>query len=291
MKNYLKFWGTRGSCSVSGPQYVKYGGNTCCLEIRYDDAHLIIDAGTGIRPLGNSYPANEIRKIDLFLGHTHWDHLIGFPFFEPLYQAGAHIIVHSPSGAGRTCRELFSDLLSSDFFPVRLDQVQANIDYRTTHQKTPVQIGKISIDFHTTQHPGITFCFKITTPHQIIGYVTDNEALQGFHGYFSEVTDAILEPHLSLIDFLKDCDFLIHEGQYTPDEYLHKVGWGHSSVRNVAYLFKQTKISHWLVTHHDPRHSDKDIDELADKTKQILTEEKIPCRVEWIPDLHQIELK
>lgn len=291
MKNYMKFWGTRGSCSVSGPMYAKYGGNTCCLEVRYGDAHIIMDAGTGIRPLGDVFLNHGIRKVDLFLSHTHWDHLIGFPFFEPLYETGVQITVHSPAGAGRSCRELFSDLLATEFFPVRLDQVQAHIDFRTTHQKTPVQIGDLVIDFHTTHHPGLTFCFKIKTPYQTIGYVTDNEMLQGFHGSLEELPPEISEPHLSLIEFLKDCDLLIHEAQYAPEEYLHKVGWGHSSVRNVAYIFQQTKIPHWMVTHHDPKHSDKEIDELAQKTHLILKEEKIDCKIEWIPDMHQIALK
>lgn len=289
--NYLKFWGTRGSCSVSGKEYTKYGGNTCCLEIRYENIHLIFDAGTGIRPLSSEFLKNGTRKIELFLGHTHWDHIIGFPFFEPIYKPGVQITVHSPATAGRTCRELFNNLLADEFFPVRLDQIQAHIDFRTTHQKTPVQIGPISIDFHTTAHPGLTYCFKIKTPHQTIGYVTDNEILQGYHGPLSEIPAEVSEPHLDLIEFLKDCEFLIHEAQYSPQEYFEKVGWGHSSVRNAAYIFRETKIPRWLVTHHDPKHSDQELDDLEKLAREILKEEKIDCKVEWLRDMHQIDLK
>ena len=271
--------------------YLKYGGNTCCLEVCYGGARVILDAGTGIRPLGDIFLSQRIRKVDLFLSHTHWDHIIGFPFFEPLYEPGVQIAIHSPAGAGRSCRELFNDLLASEFFPVRLEQVQAQIDFRTTYQKTPVQIGKISIDFHTTHHPGLTFCFKIKTPHQTIGYITDNEMLQGFHGSLSEVPREVAEPYQGLIEFMKDCDILIHEGQYSPEDYLQKVGWGHSSIRNVAYFLQQAKIPRWLVTHHDPKHSDQELEDLAHLAKKILKEEKIDCKVDWIPDMHQFDLK
>ena len=107
----------------------------------------------------------------------------------------------------------------------------------------------------------------------------------------NEIPEDILEPHLSLIDFLKDCNMLIHEGQYTPEEYLQKVGWGHSSIRNVSYLLQQAEVPLWLVTHHDPRHNDQEIDQLAKLAEEILKEEKISCKAEWIPDMYQLDLK
>lgn len=291
MKNYLKFWGTRGSCSVSGPEYQHFGGNTCCLEVRYDDTVILIDAGTGIRPLGTVLVNGSPMKIDLFLGHMHWDHLIGFPFFEPLYRPGTQITIWSPAGAGRSCRELFTQLLATEFFPIRLEQVQAHLDFRTTHAKTPVHIGPLSIDFHITQHPGITHCFKIKTPHQTIGYITDNEMLQGHHGALSEVNETLLEPHQSLIHFMRGCDLLIHEAQYFPDEYLQKAGWGHSSARNSVALIQHTHPGEWLVTHHDPKHTDADIKRLSEFTHQVLHEQKLSIPVKWIADGHMVPLK
>lgn len=291
MKNFLKFWGTRGSCSVSGSEFKHYGGNTCCLEVSYGDTHLIIDAGTGIRPLGETMVHDGSLKIDLFLGHTHWDHIIGFPFFEPIYKPGTQITIWSPAGAGRSCRELFSDLLASEFFPVRLEQVQAHLDFRTTQQKTPIKIDSLTIDFHTTQHPGITHCFKIKTPQQTIGYVTDNEMLQGFHGLLSDVTPALLEPHESLIHFLRECDILIHEAQYFPEEYLLKAGWGHSSARNSLAFIQHTKPTQWYVTHHDPLHTDADLKHLSEFVQATMKENQIHCPVEFIPDGFIIHLK
>lgn len=291
MRNYLKFWGTRGSCSVSGANYKHFGGNTCCLEIKHGDTILILDAGTGIRPLGFTMVDDHPIRIELFLSHMHWDHLIGFPYFEPICRPGTHITIWSPAGAGRSCRELFNQLLATEFFPIRLDQVQAQLDFRTTQQKTPVQIDGITIDFHTTQHPGLTHCFKIKTPHQTIGYITDNEMLFGFHGHLSEIEEKLFEPYESLIHFMKGCDLLVHEAQYTPDEYLHKVGWGHSSARNAVAFIERTRPKEWLVTHHDPQHSDEDLRKLSEYTKKLLQEQKISTPVHWIEDGFTYELR
>ena len=289
MDRYLKFWGTRGSCAVSGPEYLRYGGNTCCLEVSYGDTRLIIDAGTGIRPFGRSLK-NKLQKIDLFIGHTHWDHMIGFPFFDLIYQTGAQITIWSPAGQGRSCRELFANLLSPEFFPVRLDQAQAKLEFRTISEKVPVQIGPLTLDFHTTHHSGLAFSFKIKTPRQTIGYVTDNEMFRGYHGEISGISAEIAEPYQDLIHFYQGMDLFIHEAQYFPDQYVHKVGWGHSSLRNTVALIQRVNPARWCVTHHDPVHTDSDLDRLQALAKDLLKANRISCEVEWLPDGHTISL-
>jgi phosphoribosyl 1,2-cyclic phosphodiesterase len=271
MKNYLKFWGTRGSCAVSGAEYLHFGGNTCCLELRYDDTVVIFDAGSGIRPLGHTL-AHE-KKIDLFLSHLHWDHIVGFPFFEPLYRKGVHITIWTPQGHGRSPSELFDQLLAPEFFPIHLDQMKAHLEFKTIQEKTPVRLGPLTIDFHKTIHPGVTYCFKIKTPHQTIGYVTDNEI--------------DLEKQQSFIAFHKNCDYFIHEAQYSVDEYPEKAGWGHSSITNALELVRQVHPSRWLVTHHDPAHTDENLRALA----KLARTSDLPCPVEWIPDHHMVALK
>jgi phosphoribosyl 1,2-cyclic phosphodiesterase len=270
MKNFLKFWGTRGSCPVSGLQYSHFGGNTCCLEVQYEGTCVIIDGGTGIRPLGLTL--KHQRKIDLFLSHMHWDHLIGLPFFAPLYQKETQITIWAPQGEGRSCRELFGQLLAKEFFPVHLDQIQAQLDFQVIHEKTPIRLGALTLDFHPTIHPGKTLCFKIQTPHQTIGYVTDNE----IH----------LDKQQSFISFFKHCDYFIHEAQYTPGEYSQKTGWGHSSLSSARALIDKIQPAHWLVTHHDPEHTDNTLKEL-----QQLASHQAPCPAEWIPDGHTLALK
>lgn len=288
MKNYLKFWGTRGSCAVSGPEYAHFGGNTISLEVRYDDTLVILDAGTGIRPLGIHLKNENIRKVDLFLSHTHWDHIAGFPFFELLHTPGVQINVWSPQS---NCQELFQNLLAEEFFPVPLHDVNSALTFRTIHPKTPVQVGPLHIDFHLTQHPGLTCCFKIKTPKQTIGYITDNEMFQNYHGEISDIPAPVLEPYQSFIQFFKHADILIHEAQYTPEEYTKKAGWGHSSIKNVIGLIKHVSPEKWYVTHHEPKHSDADLRKLAHFAENQLREDKINCPVEWIPDGYVIDLK
>lgn len=282
--NYLKFWGTRGSCSVSGKEMLKHGGNTCSLEISYQSTRVIIDAGTGIRPLGLELLEKGDRKIHLFIGHSHWDHLIGFPFFAPIFQAGKQIHIWFPEGMPRPGRDLFKELFSIEFFPVHLEQIEAELHFHTSHPKTPINIESLKIDFHQTNHPGTTHCFKIITPKQKIGYVTDNEMLQGYHGPIGEVPDEVFEPHLDLVDFLSDCDIIVHEAQYTAKEYTEKVGWGHSSIPNALTLIQKTRCKHWIVTHHDPTHTDAELKSLLKETEKLIAEHQIPCKVEFAFD-------
>lgn len=283
-RNYLKFWGTRGSCAVSGSAYAEFGGNTCCLEMRYNDLVLIFDAGTGIRPLGEELLRQNVREIHLFLSHSHWDHFIGIPFFHPIYEPGVHITVWAPPNIRRPYRELFSDVLSPEFFPIRLEQVRADLEFKTIQQKTPVILQDLILDFHSTYHPGLTYGFKVKTPHCTFGYITDNEMLQGYHGELKHIPSEIADPHQSLIQFLTGCDFLVHEAQYTPEEYLHKVGWGHSSSQNALYLIEQTKTPRWFVTHHDPSHTDLDLHDMEASIQRQLEGQKISCKATWIGD-------
>lgn len=278
MSKYLKFWGTRGSCPVSGLEYSKFGGNTSCLELCYGDEYLIIDAGTGIRPLGMELLEKK-RPLHLILTHAHWDHVIGFPFFEPLYSPDSEITIWSPSENNKSCRQIFDNLMRAEFFPVQLTELKAKLHFFSIDEKKPIRTGPLIIHFHQTHHPSATYCLKIETPHQTIGYASDNEMFQDYHG---DLMHAPLDA--DLIEFFTGCDLLIHEAQYFPEEYLKKVGWGHSSVSNAIALIQKAKIREWLVIHHDPKHTDEDLDRLAALAQRLLEDHKIPCRSEWIGD-------
>ncbi|MBM3184355.1 MAG: MBL fold metallo-hydrolase, partial [Chlamydiae bacterium] len=167
VKRYLKFWGTRGSCPVSGKEYAKFGGNTVCLELLYDETRLIFDAGTGIRNLGESLQG-EKKTIHLFLSHAHLDHVIGFPFFAPIYDQNTEIYVWSPEENQKTCRELFHDLMNAAFFPIRLEQLQAKMHFEALDEKRTIEIGPLTLSLCKTDHPSLAYAFKIKTPHQTI---------------------------------------------------------------------------------------------------------------------------
>jgi phosphoribosyl 1,2-cyclic phosphodiesterase/ActR/RegA family two-component response regulator len=278
--SYIKFWGTRGSNPVSGPEYVRFGGNTCCLEIRHGHDLVIIDSGTGIRPLGTLISETHPKHVHLILSHTHWDHLAGFPFFAPIYDPDCQIDIWTPIGFEKTTRELFTEMLAYAYFPVRLDDIQANIVFKDIHEGVPFTIGSIEIDSHYSFHPGATLGFKFKINKIKFGYATDNEFLMGYHGNPNAIGKAhpLLIPYQSMIEFFKDCDFLIHEAQYTPIEYQTKVGWGHSSVNNAAVLIKHAEVPEWILTHHDPKHTDSEMLRKFQLQFDVLDDMRMKCR-------------
>lgn len=285
-KNYIKFWGTRGSSSVSGGEYAKYGGMTSCLEVKYGKDKIIIDAGTGIRALGEELLESEESNIHLFISHTHQDHVVGFPFFMPLYNDRTKLNIYSPLGYEKPTKDLFTDMLAYSFFPVRLEQMHAKVQFHDIWDGDSVKIGNIEIQSCYTYHPGATLGFKIITPKQKIAYITDNEFLVGFHGHPNEVDEnhPALENHLNLMKFLSDCDIIIHEAQYFPKEYLKRVGWGHSSMINASVLFKFIKCPIWITTHHDPKHTDSDLNFKAELHRKILKDSDIFVHLRYAYD-------
>jgi CheY-like chemotaxis protein len=289
---FIKFWGTRGSNPVSGHEYMRFGGNTCCLEIRNGPDQVIIDAGTGIRPLGNIPFTSKLKTINLLIGHTHWDHITGFPFFAPIYNPDCHVNVWAPIGFERSAKELFTEMLAYAFFPVRLDDIRARLTFKEIHEGVPFHIGNIEIDTHYAYHPGPTLCFKIQTGGKTFGYATDNEMLMGFLGNPSKIgkDHPLLSSHQRLIKFFKGCDFLIHEAQYFPLEYREKVGWGHSSIPNATILIKYCEIKEWIVTHHDPGHTDDDLHRKVQLHHDIIDDCKLQCRVRMAFDGFTIPL-
>lgn len=261
LSSYLRFWGTRGSIPVSGAEYVRHGGNTSCLEVRHGDDLVIIDAGTGIRELGDLVGTEDKQTVHLFISHTHWDHITGFPFFAPLYKKNCDVVIWAPVGFEKSTKELFTSMLAYAYFPIRLDEMRAKVTFKELRDDRPVSIGSLTIECHFTNHPGPTVGFKIKSPKKTIGYITDNEVLLGYHGHPNAIhfKHPLLEPHIGLIEFLKGCDLIIHEAQYFPEEYYRKTGWGHSSIPNATVFLKYTGCKEWLVTHHDPNHKDHDL--------------------------------
>ncbi len=263
-KSYIKFWGTRGSTSVSGLDYVRYGGETSCVELYHPDAgHIIIDAGTGIRALGEVLEkADHSTPIHLLIGHTHWDHLLGFPFFRPAYCRDATIHIYAPRGFQHDAPTLFSEIFGGDTFPVSLHELPAKLHFHSLDPGQEVVIGPMVVAPHYAMHPGAALWFRIETPAGPIAYVTDNEIFIGYHGKPDLPADhPLLTAYHTLIENLSGCTLLIHEAQYLPEEYLHKVGWGHSCVPNVAMLIKHCRPKLWLATHHDPTHTDAILDQ------------------------------
>lgn len=284
--SYIKFWGTRGSNPVAGPEYIRFGGNTCCLEVRDDKDLVIIDAGTGIRSLGATLPHENLKTYNVLFSHTHWDHLLGFPFFHPIYHEQSEVHLWAPVGFDKTTKELFSEMLAYSYFPVALDDIKSKILFKDIRDSEKLSFGKIKIFTHYSFHPGSSLCFKIHIAGKVIGYVTDNEFLFGYKGSFQKMLKdkELIEPYASFINFFKGCDLMIHEAQYSDEEYVQREGWGHSSLSNAAAFIKLASIKDWVVTHHDPKHTDAELLESAEKLKTILQDMKHPCQVRMAYD-------
>lgn len=284
--SYIKFWGTRGSNPVSGHEYVRFGGNTVCLEVRHGEDMIIIDCGSGIRPLGETLDTKKYKTIHIFLSHTHWDHVTGFPFFDPIYNPESQIVIWSPVGFEKSTRELFTEMLAYAYFPVRLEDIRAKISFNDLRDGHPVSIGDITIDSHYAFHPGATLCFKLHVGGKSIGYATDNEMFMGFHGNPNSIPKdhPLIQSHERTINFFHKCDLLIHEAQYTPLEYQRRVGWGHSSISNAVLLCKYAEIEDWVISHHDPKHTDNDLLDKLQLHKDILEECNLHCHVQMAFD-------
>jgi ribonuclease BN (tRNA processing enzyme) len=279
--SYIKLWGTRGSVPVSGTRYSAFGGDTCCLEIRSGDTLVIIDAGTGIRPLGIQLYNEGIRHFHLMLGHTHWDHIMGFPFFAPVHIRDNHIDVYGYPESHGSLQSTLETVLDPAYFPVGLGHLASQLNFHNLQAQGEMTIGPVRVRWAPANHPGGALGFLIEKGERRIGYVTDNEVLEGYHGDPSAIhpDDPRLAIQRPLIDLLSGCDTLIHEAQYRPRVYRQRTGWGHSSLANAALFAKLCKVRDWVITHHDPIESDTDIREKRELVWRVLADLDWECHV------------
>jgi CheY-like chemotaxis protein/ribonuclease BN (tRNA processing enzyme) len=276
---YWKLWGTRGSIPVTGAKYTRHGGNTACLEISRNDQTIVIDAGSGIRDLGLELAKSAPRHIHLLIGHTHWDHIQGFPFFAPAYIPGFKIDIYGAPGFGKDLQSIFRGQLDRDYFPVELQDMAADLHFHRL-ESSPIVFGDVSIYWEFMNHPGATVGFRIETAGRKLVYITDNEFLKGYVGPPHDIhrESPAAEPFRKIIDFANEADLLIGEAQYPNSEYPKKIGWGHSSVSNACVLTRETGAKRWIVTHHDPMHDDDALQRKLGLTRQIL--QSMNCNIE-----------
>ncbi len=267
----FQLWGTRGSIPISGPEYIRHGGNTSCMTLEYGDDLIILDAGSGIRDLGSALAAGPPRKLHLFITHTHWDHIQGFPFFAPAFIPGFEIIIYGAKGFNKNLESLFRGQFDPDYFPIQMENMDAVLEFVYLGD-TPIRIGNVEISWEFTQHPGATLCYKLELPGKKIAWVPDNEIFQGYMGRPEKIPGdrALLSLYQPMIDFLTGMDVLVHEAQYTAEEYPATVGYGHSSVPNACFLARITEAKRWIVVHHDPNHSDDFLRDKLNLTRQLL---------------------
>jgi phosphoribosyl 1,2-cyclic phosphodiesterase/CheY-like chemotaxis protein len=281
----FKLWGTRGSIPISGAEFTRHGGNTSCMDVRAGDELIVFDAGSGIRNLGASLMPKGARKIHLFITHTHWDHIQGFPFFIPAFVPGFEVTIYGAKGFGKDLESIFRGQLDSDYFPVQLEDMRATLRFVTmTEQK--VTVGPYEVQWEYTNHPGAAIAYKAVINGTTVVWMPDNEFAQGYIGPPQELTldHPYVVPHLPIVDFLRGADVVIGESQYMNDEYPKKIGWGHTMLSNGCALMKLAGVKRWLVTHHDPVHTDDFLERKIALTRQIFHELCHPIRVDLAYD-------
>ncbi len=270
------FWGVRGSIPTPGPETVGYGGNTSCGELWLDDSNLIVfDAGSGIRPLGNSLLQRGIKPVEaiILLSHTHWDHIQGFPFFVPAFIPGNKFVICGHEEADVKLDEIIKDQMKSAYFPIELSDMPASIGFKRLYEGK-FKISGARVDTIYLNHPGFALGYRVEYEGKSVVYVSDNEP------YPVEATDEPLYAQMKykgknnyrIIEFSKGADLLVHDCQYTPDEYKSKVGWGHSPYDYVAEIAWKAGVKRLAVYHHDPGHDDRFVDSIVESVRKLLKE-------------------
>jgi len=256
---YIKCWGSRGSIPVSGEEYNIYGGDTTCIEIRTKgDRIIIIDAGSGIRRLGNQLMDEGRYDFDIIFTHAHWDHLLGFPFFKPLYTKKAEIRIHGCPFAEQFVDSILGKVMSSPNFPVDFSDVKASIRYEATCPEM-FMVDSVRVEPIAISHPNQGNGYKFTEDGKIFVFITDNE-LGHIHGGGL--------PFDAYVDFSKGADLLFHDAEYTDEEYARYKGWGHSTWQCALDLAIRAEVGQLGLFHHNQDRTDREIDGIVDACRK-----------------------
>jgi phosphoribosyl 1,2-cyclic phosphodiesterase len=275
----LKFWGVRGSIPTPGKDTVRYGGNTPCLELRLDNDELIIfDAGTGIRNFGDNLMNNGASlNAHLLITHPHWDHIQGFPFFKPAFISGTELTIIGTERPDKTLSEIIAEQMDRIYFPVQLDELKAKLHFHPIHKEGDLRVRGCTVRALYVNHPGFTVGYRLEYKGKILVYISDNEPydrevaanLSNIESVVKEKYDAEKgDPNQRVFDFCRGADVLLHDATYTPEEYIDRVGWGHSHYLFTLRVAAEAGVKQLYLFHHEPTHSDEKVDDILRKCKK-----------------------
>jgi phosphoribosyl 1,2-cyclic phosphodiesterase/ActR/RegA family two-component response regulator len=294
----LKFWGVRGSIPTPGPTTVEYGGNTSCIEIRADGHLIILDGGSGLRPLGRALVeefGQQPLNLTLLLTHTHWDHIQGLPFFLPVYKPQNQLRILGYEGARHGLHNILTSQMETPFFPIGLRELPANVHIEEI-QDLSFNIGSLRVQAFFANHPGICVGYRLFTSGGSIAFFPDNEPLSGARAAVSEqeanetTTGFAKNENRKLIEFLRGSDVLIMDTQYDLQEYQRHVGWGHGCLDQVVALAIEAEAKQLFLFHHDPDHDDAKISHMVAHARELVERENAPLRVEAAKEGLVVEL-
>jgi phosphoribosyl 1,2-cyclic phosphodiesterase len=276
----VKFWGTRGSTPVPGKDTIIYGGNTTCLEIDLAGGKkVIVDAGTGIRALGDQFESRrDETELYLLITHIHWDHIFGFPFFQPIYNSSTRILVDGYSQCMKGLRYSFDNRMGDGFFPIRFEELNADIQFIDKLSNGCLEVDGVVIDAVPLHHPQGGLGFRFREGDKTLVFLTDNE----------------LGDDKGLIDkyagFCEAADILIHDSHYVPEEISQHRGWGHSDYLSAIDLALKARVKNLVLFHHAPERKDSDVIKMVILCQDLIKERDEALQIEAAKENSSLEL-
>jgi ribonuclease BN (tRNA processing enzyme) len=281
----VHFWGVRGSIPCPGRSTVEFGGNTACLEIRADERLIIVDLGTGVKPLGDNLMATELKKgpmdMDILITHTHWDHIMGFPMFTPLFVPSTKMRIMGPvSYNDDTLETVINDQLSYRYWPIRRSELAASIEYHELKETTLDMSGGLKLITKYLNHPILCLGYRFEYQGKTIVTVFDHEPYRNLFptdpedpGYNEEAAlegqQAAKEENERILNFYSNADILIHDTQYGAAEFEKHLGWGHSSYEYAIEASCLAGVKKLVLFHHDPNSKDEHLESLEQYYKNV----------------------
>jgi phosphoribosyl 1,2-cyclic phosphodiesterase len=270
MSTFVRFWGTRGSIPTPGLATRRFGGNTSCYEVRFDDVLVICDGGTGLRDLGVDLMQRSPSPVEahMIFSHTHWDHIQGFPFFPPAYVKHSRLFVYDVEEDDKRIHRLLHGQMRAEYFPVDFKELQAAITSRELRGDSVIE--GIRVEYLAQDHPGGSFAFSFAKNGCKVVYATDSELDRILLNREESLADleVIRRAPDEVLAFIAGADLLIADGQYSDSEYREKAGWGHARANTVVDLAVQAGVKQVAITHHDPMHSDEAVDQMVHLARQ-----------------------
>lgn len=263
----IRCWGARGSIPVSGPEYVVYGGDTTCIEIRSEsDELLIIDAGSGIRRLGNHLIEEGRNDLNILFTHTHWDHVLGFPFFKPVFSEKTRLSVHGCSFLEEDLKERLQVVMHAPYFPVDFSLLPSKIEFSESCAETTILRG-FEVTPIPISHPNEGQGYRISHNGKNMVFLTDNELTYKHDGGLERA---------EYVNFCRGADMLIHDAEFHPHEYENRTrGWGHSSWDSALELAIESGVKKFGLYHHNQDRQDVEIDEIVSHCRKIVADREI----------------
>lgn len=253
----VKFWGVRGTIACPGPKHAIFGGNTSCIEVSMGGERVIFDVGTGVRSLGNWMLKKNAFEATILMSHTHWDHINGFPFFKPAFDPKCKFTIMAGHLNGRTIREVFAEQMIAPYFPVPIDIMNAQIEFKDFKAGDSFDLSdKLHVRTAPLNHPGGATAYRLEFKGKSMCYVTDTEHVPG-------------KPDKNVLGLIEGADLVIYDSTYDDSELAAHVGWGHSTWQEGIRLCTAANVKRLAIFHHDPDHEDAKMEEIERKARAM----------------------